>query len=73
MGMSEQDIKNVEFLQGLFETSNKATAVSTGLQFTAEIFRTLAVTGATLKMHHQNGSVEKITFENDRIKRNESF
>jgi hypothetical protein len=73
MGMTDQDLGNTEYLQILFETSNKAGAVSTALQFTAEIFKMLRATGSTLKMHHQDGSVDTVTFENERIKRTESF
>ena len=73
MGMTDSDLGNVEYLQIQFETSNKAAAVSTGLQFTAEVFRLLNATGGTLKMHHQDGSIETISFENERVKRKKVF
>jgi len=61
--MTDRDIHNTEYLKALLESPNKATAISSALEYTAELYRMLKATGDVLKIHHQDGSTEIITFE----------
>lgn len=63
MGMTDLDLRNAKYLETVFELPNKASSISVALKYTADMYRMLAATGSTLRVHHQDGSTEILSFE----------